>query len=647
MPRNKNFKKYVCDFETTVFEGQDYTEVWAAAIVEIWTEDVFVFHSIGEFFRHIFSIPGHKVLYFHNLKFDGFFILSYLMDKLHWEQATYTDTEGNPKFYDVWNMKNRTFQYLISEMGQFYSITMKFKGQLVEIRDSLKLLPFSVKEIGKSFQTKHKKKEIEYEGFRFAGCEITPEEEAYIKNDVLVIKEALEILFAEGHEKMTIGSCCLAEYKTMIGGKDRFYRKFPDLTQILIDPEVYGRPDADAYVRKAYKGGWCYLVPEKANKLFKNGITADVNSLYPYQMHSDSGSLYPVGKPTFWKGNYLPEELKHGCYYFFVRIRTRFFLKPGKLPTIQIKNNYLYRSTEWLTTSNIFYKGVYYDHYIDLDGVKQPAVVELTLTQTDFQLLLEHYELQDFEILDGCYFKAVAGIFDDYIDKFKKIKMESTGARRTLAKLFLNSLYGKMATNKNSSFKICYLKDDHSIAFEGVPEFNKTVVYIPIGAAITSYARNYTIRAAQANYYGPNKPGFIYADTDSIHVNLPEEKLKGVRLDPKEFGAWDLETHWEQGLFVRQKTYCEIENGRYNFKCAGLSAKCKALLELSITRDFSDENLQRLEIDPEKLRPEEKAFIEKPRKLKDFRRGLSIPGKLLPKRIQGGIVLTPTPFEMR
>ena len=647
MSRVMSYRKYVCDFETTVFADQDYTEVWAAALVEIGTEDVKIFHSIGEFFKAVFGEPGNKQLYFHNLKFDGFFILSYLIDVLKWEQAGYTDPDGNFHFYENWYMRNRTFKYLISEMGQFYSITLKFRGQLIEIRDSLKLLPFSVKEIGKSFNTKHKKSEIEYEGFRYAGCEISPEEAEYIKNDVLVVKEALEILFAEGHNKLTIGSCCLAEYKTMIGGKNKFYRRFPNLTEVLIDEKIFGRPDADAYVRRAYKGGWCYLVPEKANRIFHNGLTADVNSLYPFQMHSDSGSLYPIGKPTFWKGNYIPEEINHGDYYYFVRIRTRFYLKPGKLPTIQIKNNYLYRATEWLQTSDIFYNGKYYKSYRDTDGEVKPAIVELTLTQTDYQLLQDHYNLTDFEILDGCYFHAVRGIFDEYIDKFKKIKMENTGARRTLAKLFLNSLYGKMATNKNSSYKVCYLKDDKSIGFDGVPEFNKSVVFIPVGAAITSYARNYTIRAAQANYYGPDQPGFIYADTDSIHIDLPEEKLKGVKLDPKIFGCWDLESHWQTGLFVRQKTYCEIENGHYNFKCAGLSAKCKALLELSITRDFTKENLQRLDIDLNTLDNEELDFIEQPRKLTDFKRGLLIPGKLLPQRIQGGIVLQKTSFEMR
>ena len=54
---------------------------------------------------------------------------------------------------------------------------------------------------------------MEYEGLRYPGCIITPEEREYIANDVLVVKEALEIMFSEGHTKLTIGSCCLDEFK--------------------------------------------------------------------------------------------------------------------------------------------------------------------------------------------------------------------------------------------------------------------------------------------------------------------------------------------------------------------------------------------------------------------------------------------------
>ena len=33
-------KYFVGDFETTVFEGQNTTEVWDSAVVELFTEDV-------------------------------------------------------------------------------------------------------------------------------------------------------------------------------------------------------------------------------------------------------------------------------------------------------------------------------------------------------------------------------------------------------------------------------------------------------------------------------------------------------------------------------------------------------------------------------------------------------------------------------
>ena len=39
-------KILVGDFETTVYEGQEFTEVWAAACVELNTEDVKI-----DFFR--------------------------------------------------------------------------------------------------------------------------------------------------------------------------------------------------------------------------------------------------------------------------------------------------------------------------------------------------------------------------------------------------------------------------------------------------------------------------------------------------------------------------------------------------------------------------------------------------------------------
>lgn len=650
MKTRKN-KVFACDFETTVYEGQTFTEVWSAACVELYSEDVKIFHSINEQFDYFINLKSNIIAYYHNLKFDGVFWVSFLLTQKGFKHAA-TINENDPTDF-IWEksqtMKNKTFSYVISNMGQWYRILIKTHDKLIELRDSLKLLPFSLKEIGESFGTKHQKLEMEYHGYRYSGCEITKEELDYIANDVLVLKEAMEIMYDNGNTKLTIGSCCLEEFKKITGHK-AYEEFFPNIYEYQIDENKYGYSNAGEWIRQAYHGGWCYLVKGKENKIFKNGVTLDVNSLYPSVMSSDSLSIYPVGFPTFWRGNYIPDEALALDKFYFIRIRTRFYIKKNKLPFVQVKNNLLYKPTEMLETSDVFNKkdGKYYPFYKDRDGNVHPAIVTMTLTMMDYQLLIEHYELVDFEIIDGCYFDSAIGIFDDYINKYKKIKLESKGAIRQLAKLFLNNLYGKMASNTNSSFKVAYLKDDKSVGFYTVIQSDKKPGYIPIGSAITSYARNFTIKAAQANYYGPDKPGFIYADTDSIHCDLPIDKLKGVKIDSKEFCHWKPECSWDIAWFTRQKTYIEhivaenlvnVEEPYYQIKCAGMPLKSKQLFEASITQNLP-KNLA-------SYKEDEIEFMKTKRDITDFKVGLKVPGKLLPKRIPGGVLLVDTTYEMR
>lgn len=659
--RTRVSRYFACDFETTVYKGQVNTEVWASASVELFTEDVHIFHSIGEQFEYFKSLGANIIAYYHNLKFDGAFWLSYLLVDLGYKQAAVKKSDGTDNFsldddandftfIPQADMPAHTFIYSISNLGQWYRIIIKIsENHFLEIRDSLKLLPFSVERIGKSFKTKHQKLNMEYDGFRYAGCEITSEEMQYIANDVLVIKEALEIMYQQGHKKLTIGSCCLAEFKTTVSATS-YSEWFPNLYDYPLNKEVFGADSVGQYVRRSYHGGWCYLARGKEKRIYHNGTTADVNSLYPSMMHSESGNAFPVGLPKFWRGNIIPSEALQFDSYYFIRIRTRFYLKYGMLPFVQIKNDLKYKATEALETSDYYdnKEKKYYPQYIGIDGKVHDAVVTMTMTCTDFQLLREHYDLCDFEILDGCYFKTMIGIFDAYIDKYKKIKLEAKGAVRELAKLFLNNLYGKFASSPDSSFKVAYVKPDKSIGFRTVNENEKEPGYIPIGSAITSYARNFTIRAAQKNYHGPNKRGFIYADTDSIHCDLLPEEIQGIKVDARNFCCWKLESCWDIGYFVRQKTYIEhithedcepLEESSYYYsiKCAGMPQKCKNLFLLSMGEyaPLSDPSFDDLK------------FATQERGIEDFNVGLAIPGKLLPKRIRGGILLVDTMYEMR
>lgn len=648
-------KIYSADLETTVYEGQDHTEAWSSAIVSLDSDEPLIFHSLSETLDYLDMQDEDAVLYYHNLKFDGNFWLSFLITQLGFTQGLEANTDGTVKFKKKKDLREKEVIYSISSMGQWYTITFKYHSHIYTLQDSLKLLPFKLEDVGKAFKTEHQKLEMEYEGERYSGCEITKEEEEYIKNDVLVLKEALNIMFAEGHNKLTIGSCCLSEYKRMLGSYD-WATFFPRLEKIELDESLYGSANADEYIRKSYRGGWCYLVKGASGKVYHDGTTADVNSLYPSMMHSQSGNIYPLGKPVFWKGNEIPRKAIIGQKYFFIRIRCRFYLKKGKLPFIQIKHNYHYKSTEMLETSDVYNKadGKYYRQYYDKDGVLHDTIVELTMTCTDYKLFREHYDLQDFEILDGCWFFADSGIFDMYIDPYAQQKMTSKGAKRTLAKLFLNNLYGKLATSMISSFKYALPLENDALSYHVVSEMNKDPVYIACGSAITSYSRNFTIRAAQANFYGVDKAGFKYADTDSIHCDLPADEIKGITVHESAFCCWKLESCWDTAKFIRQKTYVEhvthedlkpIEHPYYNIKCAGMPESCKQLLLASMREEWID-NEHKLEI-KDKQKEKYKDFIKQKRTLDDFKVGLVVPSKLLPLTIPGGVILKETDFTLR
>lgn len=181
MARKKEITYWACDFETTVWTDemikeagheQDYTEVWAGADVALYdkAETVTITHSIRDFLTRFLRMSGNNVLFFHNLSFDGSFIVDFLLR----DGYTHTNVKDS-------EMKSRQFKTSISAMGQWYYIKVKWSHTLLEIRNSLKLMPASLRVIGESFQTKHQKLEMEYTGYRHAYCNITPEEEEYIK----------------------------------------------------------------------------------------------------------------------------------------------------------------------------------------------------------------------------------------------------------------------------------------------------------------------------------------------------------------------------------------------------------------------------------------------------------------------------------
>lgn len=530
-------RKFTADFETNVNEAD--CRVWAWAVSEIGDPDHFEYgNDIEGFINWCANKRYNYKVWFHNLKYDGEYIFSYLLKN------------GYTLITDKKQKKDKTFTCLISGMGQFYSIEIYFtvkgkRSNKVTIYDSLKLLNMSVDTIAKQFDLPIRKLEIDYKEFRDIGHELTSEEIDYIRNDVEIMSRALDIMFKLGLTKMTIGSCALSNYREIIKNFGRYYPELP--------------LELDQDMRKSYKGGFTYLNPLYKEQEVGNGIVLDVNSLYPSVMKN---AYLPYGKPMFFEGKYQYNFL----YPLYIqRFSCAFELKEGKIPTIQLKNNPSYNPTEYLTSSN-------------------GDIITLTLTNVDLKLFLENYDVKFLKYNSGWKFKRVKGLFNEYIDIWSNNKIEAkkngNKALYMISKLMLNSLYGKFAKNPYNRSKYPYINEDGKVSYKlGDVEEGKGL-YIPIGAFITSYAREKTIRTSQAirdytlKTYG--KDYYIYSDTDSIHMlELPEEELKSfVDIDDYILGYWKLESKFKRGKFLRQKCYIEQDyEGKLNVTVAGLPKK--------------------------------------------------------------------------
>ena len=565
-------KRFTADFETATW-NREKTWVWAWSLCDIENpENVDVGNDIETFFERI-KKEANPYIYFHNLKFDGEFILYYLMTH------DFEYVESNEK-------RNNTFSTLISDMGLFYQIEVYFevgkKTKKVTFIDSLKIINQSVESMPKTFKIPENKLEIDYNEPREIGHELTGEEIAYIKNDVVIVAKALKYLFDMGLTKMTAGSNALSEYKEIMK-LNRFRNLYKPLNY-----------EIDKDIRRAYRGGFTYLNPIYKNKSVGSGEVLDVNSLYPSCMRY---MILPFGEPFFYEGEYKEDKV----YPLYIqRLTCSFKIKEGKIPTIQIKHS-RFVDNEYLT-----------------DSGEEP--VALTLTSVDLKLFLEQYDVWDLNYESGWKFKGMRGLFTEYIDKWIKVKNEATisGNKgiRQVAKIMLNSLYGKFATSLDVQSKIPYLEND-IVKYKLGEKDTKDGVYLPMGAFITAYARDKTIRTSQAiKDYSIKKYGvdmYCYSDTDSIHTILPIEELKQFcEIDDVELGAWKHESHFTRAKFIRQKTYLEEIDGEINITCAGLPQRCYD----QVTWD-------------------------------NFKEGLKVDGKLSFKHVQGGVILVETEFTIK
>lgn len=587
-------KRYAADFETTTVPP---VRVWCWGVACTTEPDHVIKGQTIEEFITWCSTAHNPIIYFHNEKFDGGFILDYLL------RSGYEWRKEKGKCGE------KTFSTIIDEFGKFYAIEIYWERRGHKVRkctiyDSFKLIPMGVDKAAKNFGLEISKLHIDYERHN-TECEILPEEWEYLEHDVRIMAQVLNIAFDFGLTKMTLAGCCMADYKKSIGEKC-FRHRFPSPTY-----------EADAAIRKAYHGGWTYANPENTGRDVGEGLVFDVNSLYPSQM---AFRPLPYGTPKWYYGKYEPD----GAYPLYIqKFACCFQLKKNHLPMIQMKHSTFFTPTEYLTSSN---------------GLR----IELTLASPDCELFFSHYDTEELEYLGGWKFQARSDLFTEWVEKWVRTKIEGekegNKAKRQIAKLYMNSLYGKFATSpKRRSKKPVWNEAEQKVSYEviktmctnadGTPQLDNLgnpmyvdyelvrPVYIPVGVFITAWARYTTISAAQKIHEDSiektGKSRFCYADTDSLHItgtDIPE----GLDVDPYRLGAWKCESHFTQAKFLQAKRYVEVIDGALKVTCAGLPADSHRF----VTFD-------------------------------NFDYGKEYGGKLVPKTVQGGVMLTETTFKLK
>ena len=682
------------------------TETWAFAIAPISEKptksSVVIWNNIDEPINELITNPEYSntLIMFHNMAYDGKQILDNLLhigyEYKECVRLTKTNIKkGNLDDYDK-GVEPNTFSVSISGQGQWYEIiiaTNTKRGEFLKeihreengevitedvwvdameyvvIRDSLKILPFSVEKIAEDLDTKFGKLSgtIDYTVPRYAGWKITNKEKEYIQNDVLVMAEAIAKIRKKGVTEMTIGSHAFKQFKKMrykgVGKKQstnsfieqRFRNEF-----VEIDHET------DKFLRKAYYGAVTYnkfddnlvnltdpnfepnegtrQLSKEEQQLLKEGkfyiYKYDVNSMYPTVMFFDEERAskdplfdfkYPKGKPNKIEDvNHFVEVANNDELCYIVKVKLTMVVKQNHMNWFQAKET----TSEFMSAD--FIKAVY-------------TPTEFTLTEIDWEQLQKYYEITSFKFIDGYWFSSTRGIFNKYIsywyEQKNKAKAEENQVMYLLSKLMLNNLYGKFAQKLVRDSAIPTLVND-KLSFL-VKEYELNTGYVPLGAYITAYARRYLVESIQANW-----DRFFYCDTDSMAI-LGE--AKGLTIGG-ELGDWDIEGIAQIARFVRQKTYAmyyhpvknqkPLDEIKLDIKACGCPASTKTRLLYDVTKENGEDDFIFLPLKKDK----QGNIISKKRPplevIERFTYGLVEAGKLSKKTVKGGAILFETTFAI-
>ena len=408
------------------------------------------------------------------------------------------------------------------------------------------------------------------------------------------------------------------------------------IKQRVTDADIYDRSeqiDAGVYVQSDITEGVGEVQTGK-------GVALDCTSMYPYMLHSKSCTYFPIKQPLYvyskdelnYSYDVLYEILKDGvkivpeqnivnyinndkyfrhligllnnldwgnpdtaiaflnkamgrvstediefnydtlCVYRFIKFKCSFRLKDDGVPCVVVSSIGSQATSSLRCNKTVSSLG---------------EVVELTLSQVDFELFVENYNICNFEALQMIEYEAEIGLFDKFVDEYFEAKRNSKGVLRALNKSILNNCTGRMGRKKSIGVAVPCIDEKGRLSFkiDDSIKTGETYAYVPVASALLSAARKYIIYGIK-NIFPTT---FNYSDTDSLKIEESLESVKKKIANDKLFklgtslGEWKNDlgdgVEFEKATYIKLKTYACKADGKYHVTAAGISKRVTSIVE--------------------------------------------------------------------
>lgn len=436
---------------------------------------------------------------------------------------TWDDLKAFMSRIEYWGTHEKKFVFVHNLAFEFQFLRNAFKFKNVFARKSRKPIKFELEEdLNFEFRCsymmtdssleklpdiyclpiKKLKGNLDYNIIRNSKTKLSKKEMEYCEHDCLVIYhyilKELETYETVKNIPLTSTGHVRRELKEEV--RTDFDYKNTVRRSVNTDGHVYN------LLIQAFAGGYTHANWIYADRIIKNVISFDFTSSYPFVMLTEK---YP--STQFKKINVTDIKQLKKCFAYLIHVKFR-----------NIKCKYY---NNFISKSKCFkiIKGQY-----DNGRVIGAEELEIILTDVDFYLIMETYEIESYEF-EEVYFSVynylpkqfMEFILQKYVNKTKFKNVEGKEVEYALEKAKFNSLYGMSVTNNINDTVIF----DNEVGWQEIELKNDEIIELlekerkmgflsfSYGVWVTAWARNNLLR----NLIKLDK-NVVYADTDSLKI---------------------------------------------------------------------------------------------------------------------------------